>query len=301
MVKENYNAGDDVRVVVMEVQTSGGYAIPWGQSRTSWYGISGVPHARFDGLYFVGGSYGSCVANYNQYAYRIDYRFDHTDGSPVSIDGHYVINRDTMTLEATFTLEDVNPLESPRATIAILESGLSVPPYTVNDVVRAAYDEYVTLVTQGEYVTLSQEFDINPAWNLDNVECIAFIQKTIQNKEVYQANYLEFGTADVFVDDPVLSLPHFIDVAPNPFMPVQAGEAVVRMAMPEAGSRDVRLEMIDPSGRLVRTLSPSRTGETWTVSLDGRDEQGRPLGAGAYWLRMVGAGANESTRLVVVR
>jgi hypothetical protein len=65
-----------------------------------------------------------------------------------------------------------------------------------------------------------------------------------------------------------------MQAAPNPF------RASTRISIPE-GVREVRV--MDARGRLVRTLAASPS-----VPFDGRDEAGRPLAGGVYWLKAVG-------------
>ena len=73
---------------------------------------------------------------------------------------------------------------------------------------------------------------------------------------------------------------------PNPF------RASTRLTVPD-GVREVRV--VDTSGRLVRTLTGSPA-----VVFDGRDDTGRPLAAGVYWMQPIGTthvGAVKVVRL----
>jgi flagellar hook assembly protein FlgD len=63
-----------------------------------------------------------------------------------------------------------------------------------------------------------------------------------------------------------------------------------------------RLEIFDPSGRLVRTLSegtPS-SGGVRSVVWDRRNASGRPAGSGLYLARLSVEGAGTLTRKVIV-
>ena len=70
--------------------------------------------------------------------------------------------------------------------------------------------------------------------------------------------------------------------------------------LPRAGR--VQLEVFDVRGRRVRTLLDREAGAgTHPVQWDGRDERGRELGAGIYFLRMQSGGATRSLRVVRVQ
>jgi hypothetical protein len=70
-------------------------------------------------------------------------------------------------------------------------------------------------------------------------------------------------------------------LARNPFV----GEAAVELSMPAGGT--VRLEVYDVTGRRVRTLVDGwLDAGSLAVEWDGRDESGREVGGGVYFLRL---------------
>ncbi len=73
----------------------------------------------------------------------------------------------------------------------------------------------------------------------------------------------------------------------------------VRLDWSMPGSGDARLEVFDVGGRLVRTLEAGmHAAGPHTARWDGRDEAGRPVSAGLYFVRLEAAGATRSARLV---
>jgi hypothetical protein len=80
---------------------------------------------------------------------------------------------------------------------------------------------------------------------------------------------------------------------PNP----AAGPTEVSFVLPEAGRARVRI--LDPGGRVVRTLA-SRTypAGTHSVSWDGRDNNRKPVAAGAYFAVVEAGGSLRSVKLV---
>lgn len=83
-------------------------------------------------------------------------------------------------------------------------------------------------------------------------------------------------------------------VTPNPV----ASRATVRFALPRAGA--VSLAIYDVTGARVRTLvNGERAAGEHSATWDGRDDGGRRLGAGAYFVKLA-SGDREATRRVVL-
>lgn len=83
---------------------------------------------------------------------------------------------------------------------------------------------------------------------------------------------------------------------PNP----SSGETAVNYELAAAGP--VRLEVLDLQGRRVRSLVDG-IGEAGPHRLDwdGRDESGRPVDSGVFWLRLSAGSERRSQRLVIAR
>lgn len=85
-------------------------------------------------------------------------------------------------------------------------------------------------------------------------------------------------------------------VHPNPFNP----KTTLRFDVPRA--TEIRLDLIDPSGRLLRRLAEGRCepGEQ-VFHWDGRDAEGRELPSGIYLARLATARASITEKLVLLR
>lgn len=85
----------------------------------------------------------------------------------------------------------------------------------------------------------------------------------------------------------------FLGIAPNP----------VRQGARVTAPGDRRLTIHDPRGRLVRVLSTdgTRAASPYATSWDGRDDRGRPVPSGIYFLRYAGVTEPLTRRFVVVR
>ncbi len=116
---------------------------------------------------------------------------------------------------------------------------------------------------------------------------------------------------------PPRALPLVVSVAPNPMG--ERAEIWVFDASARLGSGAIEVEIFDVQGRVVRrihagagrsagrTAAPAASGSRATgapsdlarLAWDGRDDRGRRVGSGRYWLR-VRAGAREATRPVLI-
>jgi hypothetical protein len=90
--------------------------------------------------------------------------------------------------------------------------------------------------------------------------------------------------------------PSRLSVSSNPSL----GAASLSLSLPRA--MDARVELWDVQGRRVRQLhSGALPGGTSRLRWDGRDDQGDPVAAGAYFARLAAGGTSESRRFILVR
>jgi hypothetical protein len=100
--------------------------------------------------------------------------------------------------------------------------------------------------------------------------------------------------ADRRRDGPALA---FDGAWPNP----SRGAVSLRLALaPGFEGGPLRVTLVDPSGRRVRVLETNapRGGGAWMLAWDGRDEAGRAVAPGVYGVRIAGAGAIVTGRVV---
>lgn len=98
------------------------------------------------------------------------------------------------------------------------------------------------------------------------------------------------GSVDVVAS--ATGLDFRISAAPNPFQQ----HAAFRWTLPEAA--DVSLSIYDAAGRRVRDMARGRlSAGTHSLLWDGRDDQGRAVGAGVYWMRLQAGGREASARV----
>jgi len=84
--------------------------------------------------------------------------------------------------------------------------------------------------------------------------------------------------------------------APNPTL----GATTFRFALRDAGA--VRVEVFDARGRLVaRVVDKVLARGTYAATWNGRGEDGEPVPAGAYFLRLSAPGTLDSRQVIVAR
>ena len=86
-------------------------------------------------------------------------------------------------------------------------------------------------------------------------------------------------------------------VGPNPLNP----EATVSVVVNQTGH--VRLRVFDLRGRYLRTLydGDGQAGQTLNLTFDGRDDAGRPLASGKYFLKAELAGEVDSSPITILK
>lgn len=101
------------------------------------------------------------------------------------------------------------------------------------------------------------------------------------------------------VEEPVTQLPPSrLHVAPNPFLPREGADAELSLEVAES----TWLRIHDLQGRRVRSLlATASSGRSAVASWDGRDDLGRPLGTGVYWIRAEGPGTAPLGKVLLVR
>ncbi len=83
---------------------------------------------------------------------------------------------------------------------------------------------------------------------------------------------------------------------PNPFNPE------TRISFSVAKASQVRLQVFNTLGELVRTLSDARLpAGDYGVAWDGRDDSGQLLGSGVYFYRLDADGYGKTMRMLLMK
>jgi hypothetical protein len=115
-----------------------------------------------------------------------------------------------------------------------------------------------------------------------------------KNREVFYKVGLDVVTAVPVSEKPALA--RLLRNYPNPFNPV------TKVAFTLERSAQVSLRVFDVQGRAVRTLLDSYLSSgPRVIAWDGRDDRGRQLASGTYFLRLAGGGAYLSRTVNLVK
>ncbi len=108
--------------------------------------------------------------------------------------------------------------------------------------------------------------------------------------------------ADVSVGEATRG-PATFRASPNPFSDRTRIHVLLSRQSARASDRSLRVVVLDPQGRRVRTLAGGRDSSPQTLGIDwnGTDDRGRALPSGIYWLYLDAAGERASYRVVVRR
>lgn len=181
-------------MAVLEHHYSDPYQNEHALARISYYGISGYPTAKFDGiLQVVGGD--ACPPPFDTYdSYYPVYAERITVGSPFLMDIAGLTALGNHEYQLNIHIEKVDPaiLQNLKLHVAITES--HIPEnwqclHEVNYVTRSmapnAGGTDLDFSVSNE-LTIPLYFMVNPAWNFDHLELVAFIQENT-TKEIFQA------------------------------------------------------------------------------------------------------------------
>lgn len=161
-------------------------------------------------------------------------------------------------------------------------------PVTIQAALRAGSE--ANLNVPPEYDDFTADF--LSAATLQPILLIGVTNPTVSSES---GHIYPLGTTTAAPERPPLPALAISAPGPNPFR----GSTTATLTLPAAAS--VRASVIDVTGRQVRNLfSRSLPAGAQELSWDGRDDSGRPAGAGVYFL-VVESGAGRLTRKVTLR
>ncbi len=152
-----------------------------------YYEVQGFPYAVFptavfDGDRFVLGAEDTTVVK-GIYEFEIELREEL--GSPVSVDVTGSVDDVSVKVKVMDALGGSNNV----ARIVLIEDNIPVvsPPYMF--VARDVFEQTLSVAAVGDSVVIEHDFDLDPAWNVDNLGVIAFVQND-STKDVLQSGRL---------------------------------------------------------------------------------------------------------------
>jgi len=281
------------KVLIVEYHNSDDFSNNYANTRNSFYGVTGIPTAVFDGVEKVVGSTGSN----NFFTYNAKYMARTAIEPPLEIS----LTRTTNALASTSgslkaTITNVSNEEvSGNAHFTVTEShipyswqGLDSLFFVERAMLPHAFGEEITLAP-GENITLTRSFTIDETWPYftedDNIEFGCFVQGA--DKEIYQGAVLEFGEPTSLQEDR--------DLAFSLNIPAVVGrKGSVELSL--NATCEVSLTLYDATGRLVKTLHAGSLS-AGSHLIDIRTDA---LPAGAYFIKATAGAYNRIGKLVIL-
>ncbi len=212
----------------------------------------------------------------------------------------------------SFAIVLITPLLATAATHIITQSGFTFSPQNitiqVGDTVQWNWSAGSHTVTSGTDLSDPQAGSIfdSPLTSINFTVSHTFMQAGTQN--YFCRPHVSLGMKGSILieapsaveETPVVTSAHLMPNSPNPFNPTTK----ISFTLPtdRHGSMPVSLVVYDLKGRLVRTLlNTALDVDHYTVTWDGRDEQGRASPSGAYIYRLIAAGKSQGRMMTLAK
>ena len=271
------------------------------EGRINWYPVPSVPRIKADGA--------NSATSYAGYVTALNNRLAQPTDLSIDITGSWDPGTRQVLIQATASTTSALP-GNYALFIVLTESqvyyegtnGIDWHEYTFRD----AFPDF-----NGTPVTFSGEFpqtatayasfvlptgDPPHEYRPEFCDIVCLVQEPSVTKEVQQAAKVALTELGNTAVDAAPVAPRLGQNFPNPFNPT----TTIPVQLADAG--DVRLAIVDVTGRRLRTLhdGPLGAGDHALV-WDGRDDSGQPVGSGVYLAQLVHAGGRESRRLVLMK
>ena len=302
------DAGEQNMVYVYYQTHGGGSDTLWNINdslRIVYYGLTSVPTTYADGCSSHVGSLGSIQADSIQFARWYNARRAVQSPLQMTLTGFYNRisrqGRAKVVITATGNIVPTNL----RIRYLLLENLPYVwgsPPVTGIDHVQRNmmpdWNGVPLTISNGQTKADSQSFALQPGWNPDSCEIAVFVQSD-QTKEILQGVWTDLRGFYGIEGSPSSDTPvayYLSSPSPSPF----SRRTQVFFGLPREA--EVSLKVYNLMGQEVETLVAGRKeAGSHTVSWDARDESGRPVPGGVYFLRLVADGQSLTRRAVVLR
>ena len=302
------DAGEQNMVYVYYQTHGGGTDTLWNINdslRIIYYGLTSVPTTYADGCSSHVGSLGSIQADSIQFARWYNARRAVQSPLQMTLTGFYNRisrqGRAKVVITATGNIVPTNL----RIRYLLLENLPYVwgsPPVTGIDHVQRNmmpdWNGVPLTISNGQTKADSQSFALQPGWNPDSCEIAVFVQSD-QTKEILQGVWTDLRGFYGIEGSPSSDTPvayYLSSPSPSPF----SRRTQVFFGLPREA--EVSLKVYNLMGQEVETLVAGRKeAGSHTVSWDARDESGRPVPGGVYFLRLVADGQSLTRRAVVLR
>ena len=188
-IRENHDRSYD-SLIVIACHTAAPFNCAAGTQRASYYGITGVPTVKFDGIITVVGGVSAPGTMYPHYRHHLTTRA--AISSPLEITLTCSYDSVTNTGSVTAIAENTSgSAVSGNIHFAIIENsipynwggGLTTVEHVLRDMLPNASGEAVS-IPAGDTIIRSRDYTIDGAWNESNCDIVVFVQGS--SHEIYQ-------------------------------------------------------------------------------------------------------------------
>jgi hypothetical protein len=267
--------------------------IPENSARISYYGTNYTPRLIIDGT--VDGQYfPQTWRSLIQQRFNVD--------SPLEIDLSGTIDTVGRTGSITAQIIATGSVSgtSLRIRYAIIESELYYPwygpPYH-NQTFRDMFPDVGGIpltISLGDTVTDVEEFTLSDTWVIENCEIVVFVQDDGTRSILQAAKIPVLDLTGVEESSGDLSL-HLTPPLPNPT------RGSIEFSITLKASERVNLSIYNSAGRRVYTLHEGYLPQgTHRIKWNGRDNMGRKVRSGVYWLRVESESLKVTEKIIIL-
>ena len=272
------------------------YSCSDGNSRCSYYSLSGDPTTVADGTLKQVGTYYTHQDSVN-FAGYYNTRRAVTSPCSITVTGRYNTSTRSGKVFVTVTNTSGSTITNHRLRYAILETiPYSWPPAdSCWETCRKMLPNYTGVaitLNAGQTVADSQSFTMGSGWVDAKTRIGVFVQNDA-NKQILQGGgALLSSFLGAEIQEPPVPKETSLELAQNSPNPSR-GITEIAFALPQTG--EVRLAVYDAQGRLVKTLAEgARSAGTHHISVSG-------LKSGVYFYRLEAGNASLTRRMVVAK
>lgn len=156
----------------------------------------------------------------------------------------------------------------------------------------------VVTIAPGESVTVSRNFTVQPGWNANRCEIVAWIQSTVllpdSTRDVWQSGLIKVtdltGVEEKMTQKPIMNA---LTPIPNPC--VDHTKFIFTLNKGES----FRISIFDLSGRKIREIKGYATGDKQTINWDLKNQTGQRVNSGVYFYKFISLNKGMSGKIII--
>lgn len=297
--EEMVEAGHDIAVI--EYHSGDDYSNDAAYSRMSYYSVTGLPTAIFDGLDYYIGIQASGQSMYPDYLQAYNARKEVKTSLQMGMVGSQNGNDFNMEISLLRFASMAN--ENLALHLVLTESNI---PEEWQDEEYLHYVERLMIpnengtsidLVNNSTQTVNLDFTMDETWDMDSCELVAFVQDN-DTKEILQGIKLDLNELTSSEENQV-SVPAFklMGNYPNPFNPTTT------ISFSTAGSDcETEVTIFNIKGQKIKSLLKDRLeAGNHNIVWDGRDDNENSSGSGIYLYQIKSGSETKSAKMILIK